>query len=259
VGKSRRHKHVDRSAHRNVGPGRTPAQSTSKAVDRRAKVAPTAPAATRAADAPSAIALPTDFEPLALGFTSPPGSRSRYPAKKTKRTRPGLSALVPTGTAVVTATAPVAVAAATATAVDSRVETGQPAPPVLLIAYQPQPSPRDIGLDVIIADDNAPALLEPAVWADDVFIAPVRQPVFDTPTPAVVRAAAKPLPRRAAVTPWRKSGPLDAIARWVRTNVWRLAVKIAPKIPRNVTEVARLRAENEALRRQLSALQQAPA
>ena len=117
--------------------------------------------------APSAIALPTDFEPLALGFTSPPGSRSRYPAKKTKRTRPG-----------VTAAAPVTVLAVTTTAVDSRVETERPAPPVLLTAYQPQPSPRDIGLDVVNAGDNAPALLEPAVWADDVFIAPARQPAI---------------------------------------------------------------------------------
>jgi hypothetical protein len=144
--------------------------------------------ATRAADAPSVIPLLTDFEPLALGLTSPPGSWSRYPAKKTKRIWPGLSALLPTGPAVVTAAAPIAVAAASTTAVDSRVKTEQPAPPVLPIAYQPQPSPRDIGLDGVIAGDNATALLEPAAWADDVSIAPDRQPVFDTPTPAMVRA-----------------------------------------------------------------------
>lgn len=261
MGKSRRHKHVDRNAHRNVGPGRTTTQRSAKSPDRRAKVALTAPVATRAADTQMAIPLPQDFEPLALGFAASAGSRSRYPAKKTKRMRPGASAPLQSELAVTTEAAPVAetTATATTTAAETRVQPEQPAAPILLIAYQPRPAPPDIGLDVITVDDEALPLLEPAIWADTLFISPAPQSVLDTPTPAMVRAAAKPLPRRAAVTPWRKSGPFDIIARWVRTNAWRLAVKIAPKTPRKTTEVARLRAENEALRRQLSALQQATA
>ncbi len=251
MGKSRRHKHVDRNAHRNVGPGRSAPPRPAKGADRRANVALTASVATLAVHPQPAIPLATEFE--ALGLAS--GSRSRYPAKKAKRARLDLSVPRPT-VPVVVAPEPALKAAEETTA--PRAETERPAP-ILLIAYQPQAPRPEVKFDEAIASGEAPDLLEPVLWAEDIYVAPAPKPVFDTPTPAMVQAAETPLPRRAAVTPWRKTGPLDAIARWIRTRAWQLAVKIAPKTPRKATEVARLRAENAALRRQLLALQQVAA
>lgn len=240
VGKSRRHKHVDRTAHRDVIPGRTTKKRTGKAADRRTKVAMHKPVAATTG-MPPAIPLSVEFEPHALGSNAASGSQSRYPAKKARRTRPAKPAPLVVATPAREADAGVATVAA----------------PILLLGYSPlavvaQP-------DIATASSEKPSPFNLDAWADDVLGALVARPVFDTPSPAMVRAASAPLPRRSTVILWRNNGPLQAITRWVRTNAWRLAVRIAPKSPPKTNEVVRLRAENEALRRQLMALQQMPA
>jgi hypothetical protein len=243
VGKSRRHKHVDRNAHRNAGPGRTTPNRANTSGDRRAKVKVAKLPVAVTADLPPAIPLPAEFEPHALSLAAAPGARSRYPAKKTKRARPS----------------PATRLAEAAVEPETRAAVAPAAAPVLLIGYHPRPPAPAADPEKAMATADEPARFDLDVWADEVLGALVARPVLDTPTPAMVRAAETPLPRRTTVTVWRNNGPVDAIARWVRTQAWRLAVKIAPKSPPKTTEVARLRAENEALRRQLMALQQAPA
>jgi hypothetical protein len=243
VGKSRRHKHVDRNAHLNTGPGATTARRKTKNLDRRTKVAIAKLPAAATADLPPAIPMPSEVEPHALSLAAAPGARTRYPAKKTKRAR----------------AYPATSLAAAAVELETHAAVEPAEAPVLLIGYHPRPSVPDAEPEDSMAIGDAPARFNLDTWADEVLGALVKPPVLDTPTPAMVRAAATPLPRRATVTVWRNNGPLDAIARWVRTQAWRLAVKIAPKSPPKATEVDRLRAENEALRRQLVALQQVPA
>ncbi len=192
-----------------------------------------------AAARPPAIPLPQAFEPHALEPAAGSGAQSRYPAKKAKRAR-STRAAEPVATPALHANEAVAAP-----------------PPVLLLGYSPASPPAETDLPSSTGSTPTPFNLD--AWADEVLDALRARPVFDTPSPAMMRAAAAPLPRRTTVTVWRKNGPLDAIARWVRTHAWRLAVKIAPKSPPKATEVDRLRAENEALRRQLMALQQVPA
>lgn len=260
MGKSRKHKHVDRNAYRNFGsgaPGHGP-----KGLDRRAQVAlitsrPTAADFPPAVD--SAIPLPDLQETLVLLRKPPPippDYRSRYPAKKTKRAKWVEPLSPPHPPVEPVATVPIAAPEPR----EKPPETDGAPSPLLLLAYQPveptvPPEPR---FDEPLPTDEEIILLEPTLWIDDVFLAPKRAaaPVFDTPTPEMVRAAGTPLPRRAAVTAWRKSGPFDAIGHWLRTRAWQLAVLVAPKTKRKPTELARLRAENRALRRQLNALEQ---
>ncbi len=190
---------------------------------------------------PPAIPLSVEFEPHALGSHTAAGSQSRYPAKKAKRTRPAKAAPL--------------VAATPATEEDKELATVSG--PILLLGYSPPAVAAESDIAKISCDIPSPFNLD--AWADDVLGALVARPVLHTPSPAMVQAAHTLLPRRAAVTLWRNKNALDAIARWVRTNAWRLAVNSAPTSPPNTNEVVRLRAEPEALRRQLMALQQMPA
>jgi hypothetical protein len=69
----------------------------------------------------------------------------------------------------------------------------------------------------------------------------------------------KPLPRSAAVTAYRKNGPLDALAYWLRSSARSLTTlfkraKPAPIAKTPISEVDRLRDENLALQRRIETL-----
>ncbi len=258
MGKSRKHRHVDRNAYRSFGSGSS-AHAPSKGPDRRPQVAlkTLQPEVSPTVGVGSAIPLPDFHETLVLQRKAPPippDYRSRYPAKKTKRAK-WVEPLTPVHPTIeLLATLPIAEPEPPVDSAES------PGAPVLLLAYHPIAAPelpRPCYEEPLPTDEEV-TLLEPAMWIDDVFLAPSRapEPVFDTPTPEVVRAAGTPLPRRVAVTAWRRSSPFDAIGHWLRTRAWQLALRIAPKNKRKPAELARLRAENMALRRQLKTLEQ---
>jgi hypothetical protein len=254
VGKSRKHRHVDRNAHRamaSVPPGHV--------VERRPAQAAPPPVGfpLRPPIAASAIPLPRIDEPLVL-FRKPPAAPpdfySRYPAKKTRKAKlpdPPTPRVLPSQPAVMDrpSTPP-------PPQPDMVVPSAPPVPPILLLTFQPAP-PRHLWF----ANEPVPVaetveLLEPMQWADEIFMpAPRPAPiVHHVPTPEQEAAAASPLPRRAAITSWKKSGPLDAIGHWLRTCAHRLALRIAPA-GRRPSELVRLRAENAHLRQQLRALE----
>jgi len=249
VGKSRKHRHVDRNAHRAMAAG-----PPGHLIERRAAqtIAPPICFPLRPPLAAGAIPLPSIDEPLVLYRkppAAPPDFRSRYPAKKTKKARvPAPPSAETPRLPVIDATPPAPIAPAP----HPKAST----PPVLLLTFQPAQPKHAWFAEQPMPLAATVELLEPAQWADDVFLPPPKPAPLElhAPSPAQETAAATPLPRAAAITAW-KSGPLDAIGRWLRTRTRRLALRIAPAKRRRPAELARLRAENAYLRQQLRALE----
>jgi hypothetical protein len=70
-----------------------------------------------------------------------------------------------------------------------------------------------------------------------------------------------PLPRSSAVQAYRKNGPLDVIAYWLRktarsvkTRFWQKKPKTTPQLPPAASEMEGLRAENALLRQRIEQL-----
>jgi hypothetical protein len=122
------------------------------------------------------------------------------------------------------------------------------------------PSPRKAKVQKIAANDTGVA---PTIAA----AMPV--PVKDV-APAVppTLAANAPLPRAAAVTPWRKNGPIDVLAYWVRSTARSLLARFntkksakanvrrpaPPQAAPALSELEQLRAENAALKERVELL-----
>lgn len=106
--------------------------------------------------------------------------------------------------------------------------------PVIALPARPEPL-------VALQASPSPAPLAP----------PPRRPVAPTP-----RLPPTPLPRRRTLAPWRPAGLAAQLGQWLQGRAAALARHFAATTqqPDNAAELARLRAENERLRRQIEAL-----
>jgi hypothetical protein len=88
---------------------------------------------------------------------------------------------------------------------------------------------------------------------------PVAALFSEPPRRAASASEAKPLPRSAAITAYRKNGPIDVLAYWLRTSQKSLVAlfarkKTPPLSKQAIIEINRLRLENLLLQRQIELL-----
>ncbi len=202
-----------------------------------------------------ALLLPICPEPLVEAFSTigmPSQSRSKYPAKKSKRAK--TKPLPPTsvrGDAAHCREQPLAWAEIAAWRVPDADDFASTLLDVRRIAQGEQcldPIAEALTLACTLAadalfdlfdDDHEHTALPSLPQLDDMAAV----------APSTLVLSNEPLPRSAAVTPWRKTGPLDSITYWLRKSSRNLAVMM--RFGRAPRELAALRAENEWLRWQL--------
>lgn len=88
---------------------------------------------------------------------------------------------------------------------------------------------------------------------------PVAALFLEPPCRPASASEAKPLPRSAAITAYRKNGPIDVLAYWLRTSQKSLVAffarkKTPPLSKQAIIEINRLRLENLLLQRQIELL-----
>ncbi len=213
-----------------------------------------------------ALPLPKIPEPLVANqsvLALPARSKGKYPAKKAKRAK----RFEPT--------APCTAAAepASNSTVQSIMEVSQPPEPLLewdeVLGFTPwdvsfeTPIVLAVAAPAIERDVTSEALALATAFAVSALYADEPEAKTSVEPPEAVAAAAgsadrrdadvKPLPRAQTVAVWKKNSPLDAIGYWLRARTRRLATLLT--FGGGSRELARLRAENDALRRQLGALE----
>ncbi len=241
MGKSRKRRDFDRNANNRFVSGRFAAGPPTTVLER---MRPPAMGAKPPLSEAGALPLPPNPEPLVLArpvITLPPRTKSKYPAKKVRRAPVGAIA-APSAQKVAADHPEPAPILAWAEVVDfaGGEVPFEPAPVARIVPEEPDRIGEALALALSLAVG--------ALYTDE----PLRA---EAPVLAIVRDPVPPdpvLPRNAAVTVWKKNGALDVIGYWLRARTRRLSALL--RFGRSGGEMARLRAENEALRRQLSAL-----